>query len=92
MGLSNYDALDREDDVRDEDSDSSDEGGELYSDFNILDPAESVLNDYDSLEELSPLPPIDRPPSPLDEVVLELSKEKERQKAVSFVQLSDVYS
>ena len=102
LGLSNYDALDREDDLGAEDSDGSDEGGGergIYSDFSILEPAESVVDDHDLLDRFEPgSPPSctspfsldDMIPSPLDELVLEMSQEKERQKTISFVQLYDM--
>ncbi|KAI9790734.1 MAG: hypothetical protein M1816_004875 [Peltula sp. TS41687] len=89
LGLSNYDALDAEDGVLEDESCQGGEGCVINSDFNILEPTESVVEDYDSLDEIvGPLPPKHRPPSPPCEEVLDLMiREKERQKEVSFVQL-----
>ncbi|KAI9678643.1 MAG: hypothetical protein M1817_005700 [Caeruleum heppii] len=86
LGLSNYDALDLEDDWPDEEQDEED-SSDVNSDFNILDPSESVLDDYDSLEAVAkPLTAV-----PVSKVphgkASEMVKERERQKEVSFVHL-----
>ena len=60
-----------------------DEEGQLvYSDFNLLEPAEPDYADYDSL------PQPRRPPSPPDEKEVELILEKQRQKEFCFIQFS----
>jgi hypothetical protein len=75
LGLTNYDALDMEDDFHDEGSGDS----LVYSDFNILEPVESDYTGFDSL------PRPRRPPSPPDEKEVELMLEKQRQKELCFV-------
>ncbi|KAH0547572.1 hypothetical protein FGG08_000297 [Glutinoglossum americanum] len=75
LGLSNYDALDMEDDFRDEGSGDS----LVYSDFNMLEPVEPDYTDFNSL------PRPRRPPSPPDEKEVELMLEKQRQKELCFV-------
>jgi len=93
LGLSNYDALDLEDEFEDalEDSD----GGErsrsaIYSDFNIMNPmADGDGDNYDYLEELD-LPGFmveQTPPPPPEDRIVEILREKERQRDVYFVQL-----
>lgn len=85
LGLSNYDALDLEDEVHDS---ADGEGQSIYSDFNFLDPSEPVVDDYDSLRDLDALnevPQERRPPTPPDEKSIEMLREKERQKELSFV-------
>ncbi|KAI9837237.1 MAG: hypothetical protein M1819_000311 [Sarea resinae] len=85
LGLSNYDALDLEDEVHDS---ADEEGQSIYSDFNFLDPSEPVVDDYDSLRDLDALnevPQERRPPTPPDEKSIEMLREKERQKELSFV-------
>jgi len=88
LGLSNYDALDLEDEGFD------DEGGDgfvsnIYSDFNIMNPNTTVDETaYDYLDELDGIPhdlPEDRPPPPPDETLEEILMEKERQRRVSFI-------
>lgn len=86
LGLSNYDAFDDEDYPQ---SDGECEGAEersVYSDFNILDPSEPVVDDYDSLGSLDGACTECRPPSPPCEKIVELMIERERQKEISFVQ------
>ncbi|KAI9759000.1 MAG: hypothetical protein M4579_002663 [Chaenotheca gracillima] len=58
LGLTNYDAFDVDDEVQDDmDEDDEDrEGSLIYSDFNIIDPSESVIDDYDSLDDFDMLP------------------------------------
>lgn len=88
LGLSNYDALDLED----EDCEGSD--SEIYTDFNIMKPVGTGSGDgdeYDYLDELDGIPhdlaelPEERPPPPPDERMVEMLKEKERQKELCFV-------
>ena len=89
LGLSNYAALDLEDDIYDDDDDDCNgERPTLYSDFNILEPSESVVLDYDSLEHLNdPLQQSQKPPAPIppDERMAEIMREKERQKELCFL-------
>jgi len=92
LGLSNYDALDLEDDLyHDELGDESNESN-IYSDFNILRTGTTVQDNYDYLDELDGIPhelPEDRrPPTPPDEKIVEMLREKERQKEISFVKFS----
>ncbi|KAI9803198.1 MAG: hypothetical protein M1825_001989 [Sarcosagium campestre] len=87
LGLSNYDALDLEDDLQNSDCDDESDGSSVYSDFSILEPSQSVVDDYDSLDHFDSLPLKRRPPSPPDEKELEMMREKERQKEVAFIQL-----
>ncbi|KAI9799860.1 MAG: hypothetical protein M1833_003782 [Piccolia ochrophora] len=87
LGLSNYDALDLEDDIQCQDDDDESDGNTVYSDFSILDPSESVIDDYDSLHDFDSLPQKRRPPSPPDEKMLEMLREKERQKEIAFLDL-----
>ena len=86
LGLSNYDAFDEEDYPR---GDGEHEGAEersLYSDFNILDPSESVIDDYDYLENFDSTSTDRMPPTPPCEKLVELMIEREQQKEISFVQ------
>ncbi|KAI9748812.1 MAG: hypothetical protein M1815_002970 [Lichina confinis] len=97
---SNYDVLDREDDeaAAAMDGDGTDRvlACAFYSDFSSLqhphrkpslaDPYDEPL---DSLERRRTLSPMDRPPSPPDEKTLELMRERERQKEVSFIQFGN---
>jgi len=89
LGLSNYDALDLEDE------DFEDEGGDgcnsnIYSDFNVMNPNTAIdETTYDYLDELDGIPhdlPEDRTPPPPDEKLEEILMEKERQRKLSFVQ------
>lgn len=88
LGLSNYDALDLEDEIwGDDDGDSL--HSTIYSDFNVMNPYTGTDGDsYDYLDELDGIPhemPEDRPPPPPDERFSEILKEKERQKEIYFV-------
>jgi len=82
LGLSNYDALDLEDEMMNEDSE---EGGEgrlpFYSDFNIMNPS-SEGDGYDYLDALDGISPDDLPatppPPPLEDGIVEMLREKER--------------
>lgn len=96
---SNYDVLDREDEeeaaaaaaAMDEEEATTPEAGRgpaIYSDFRIMEPNEPVIADeYEALDGLPPPWPTDRPPSPPEEKALELIRERERQKELSFVEL-----
>jgi hypothetical protein len=83
LGLSNYDVFDNEDGFFDDDGEEGE--GLIYSDFNILEPCEPVVDDHDFLS------PVDNDPAwgklvPLaEERMVEIMKEKERQKEISFV-------
>lgn len=91
LGLSNYDALDLEDEMFDDDEEEYGEygGPRIYSDFNIMKPyAASDGDEYDYLDELDGIPhdlPEERPRL-IDEALVDILKEKERQREVSFVQ------
>jgi len=89
LGLSNYDALDLEDEML------ADEGGgdgctksDVYSDFNVMRPMTTSEGDeYDYLDELDGIPhdlPEERP-IPLDDRIVDIIKEKERQRELCFV-------
>ena len=83
--MSNYDALDLEDDLRDDET-SDDECPSLYSDFSVLDPSQP-LDDYDAIDEPCPALEVCRPLPPRDEKGLEMIREKERQKQLSFMSM-----
>lgn len=89
LGLSNYDALDLEDeDMFDNENGEGDHAGSsvIYSDFNKMNQCSMVDGDeYDYLDELDGIEPEERPPPPLDERVVEMMREKERQKELYFV-------
>jgi hypothetical protein len=91
LGLSNYDALDLEDDVFDEEIRDGDHAEPvIYSDWNVMRPMGMHEGDeYDYLDELDGIPhelPEERAPPPPDERMVEMMKEKERQKELYFVQ------
>jgi hypothetical protein len=81
LGISDYDALDMEDNLHDECCDEG-EGSLVYSDFNILEPVEPDYSNFNSLPQRR------RPPSPPDEKEVELMLEKQRQKELSFVEFA----
>ena len=91
LGLSNYDALDLEDEMDDE---GEHEGGTertttIYSDFNIMNPITGD-DDYDYLDALDGISPQDlpdTPPAPPEESIVEMLREKERQGDSYFVHL-----
>ncbi|KAI9816755.1 MAG: hypothetical protein M1827_001400 [Pycnora praestabilis] len=93
LGLSNYDALDLEDGLHNDDDGDDEEAGDaavaqaLYSDFNILDSSEPIMDEYDSLDKIDGVPKDERPPSPPDEKIVEMMREAQRQKEISFVDL-----
>jgi len=88
LGLSNYDALDLEDEILEEEEGEHNLPPRIYSDFNIMDPNRIVSgDDYEYLDELDGIAhelPEAMPPPP-DERLLEMIEEKERQKEISFV-------
>ena len=49
LGISNYDALDEDDDPLDEEAEEVTGSDTIYSDFSVLDPASLDIEDYDSL-------------------------------------------
>jgi hypothetical protein len=94
LGLSNYDALDLEDDF----SDPYDDGGmdrmsAIYSDFNIMNPCMGDGDDYDYLDHLDALDGISTrdlpdtpPPAPPEQSIVEMLRE-ERQGESNFVRI-----
>jgi hypothetical protein len=94
LGLSNYDALDLEYEMFDEDGDGDHGKPVIYSDWKVMKPCTSVDEDeYEYLDELDGIPhelaelPEERPPPPPDERMMEMMKEKERQKELCFINL-----
>lgn len=86
LGLSNYDAFE-DYPHSDGECEGADESS-VYSDFNILDPSEPIVDDYDSLGSLDGASTERRPPTPPCEKIVELMIERERQKEISFVQFA----
>lgn len=89
LGLSNYDALDLEDEaVEDDDNDDCES---IYSDFNVMDPVVSGGHDYeylDALDGLSAQDLPDQPPdAPSEESLAELMKEQEGEGESYFIHL-----
>jgi len=110
LGLSNYDALDLEDDFHDSYNDEEGEGSgdnlvdwsggaerdsdDVYADWNIRDPTPDTIDpdaegphvpelDFFGAVTLPPEIAVEkRPPSPPDEKMAEMLKEKERQREV----------
>jgi hypothetical protein len=91
LGLSNYDALDLEDEMsgHNEDEDGEDAGPTIYSDFNVMKPPTDADGDeyeyLDGLDGIPQKPPEERPPPPPDERMVEMYKERERQRELCFV-------
>lgn len=98
LGMSNYDALDLEDDAfgdrnsfgeddEDIDAEMSGCGSLFYSDFGVIDSSRSSVDgdDYDYLDELDGIPHrvVEERPLAPDEKMVEIMKEKERQREVS---------
>jgi len=82
LGLSNYDALDLEDEMLDEDGEEGREGrSPFYSDFSILNPSTDG-DGYDYLDALDGISsddlPATPPPPPLEDGIVEMLREKER--------------
>jgi len=91
LGLSNYDALDWEDDGSLGD-DEWDDTSSIYSDFNILNSSTNEGDDYDWIDALDGITPQDlqdEPPPcpPLDDTVVEMLRDKERQQDGYFINL-----
>jgi len=90
LGLSNYDALDLEDDFCDPyDDGGMDRMSTIYSDFNIMNPSMGDGDDYDYLDALDGistrnLP--DTPPALPEQSIVEILRE-ERQGESNFVQI-----
>ncbi|KAI9718022.1 MAG: hypothetical protein M1812_004280 [Candelaria pacifica] len=86
LGVSNYDALDMEDELPDDVEDDFGSGNDVALDkpvshkFRIIEPSESIMDDLDGVPQLP------RPPSPPNEKVIDMMREQERQKELSFVQ------
>ncbi|KLJ06048.1 hypothetical protein EMPG_10528 [Blastomyces silverae] len=93
--LTNYDIFDNEDGYFDSDSDTESESNDgrnsrVYSDFNILEPSEPVLDDHDAIASFDSLAFGSRfllaEMLKEDEKSIGIRLEQERQKEVSFVQ------
>jgi len=90
LGLSNYDALDLEDEMADEEGEhqsGSQRSSSIYSDFNIMNPCTGD-DDYEYLDALDgilqqDLP--DAPPPPLEGSIAEILRERENQGDAYFV-------
>jgi hypothetical protein len=102
LGLSAYDALDLEDEISDpyeEDfgidrSNGIDKISAIYSDFNIMNPvsSEGDGDDWgflDALDGIQPQDLPDTPPAPLEDSIVDLLREKERQRDGYFVTVRD---
>jgi len=91
LGLSNYDALDLDDDIYDEQEDDVDKVSAIYSDFNIMNPTTSEGDDYDYLDALDGISPEDlpdTPPAPPEESIAEMLREDSRGESM-FVQIRE---
>lgn len=80
LGLSNYDALDIDDDIYDEeDNEDVDKMSAIYSDFNIMNPTSSSEGDdydyLDALDGISPQDLPDTPPAPPEESLAEMLRD-----------------
>ncbi|KAE8450921.1 hypothetical protein EG329_005361 [Mollisiaceae sp. DMI_Dod_QoI] len=90
LGLSNYDALDLDDDIYNEhndDDEAVDKVSAIYSDFNIMNPTtNNDGDDYDYLDALDGISPEDlpdTPPAPPEESIAEmLSREDSRGESI----------
>jgi len=94
LGLSNYDVLDLEDEFDDENGDGGHSSPIIYSDWSVRKADDAMEGDeYDYLDDLDGIPhelaelPEERPPPPPDERMVEIMKEKARQKELYFVNL-----
>jgi len=86
LGLSNYDALDLDDDDISEDNYGTgiDHACAIYSDFNIMNPTAGDGDDYDYLDALDGISLQDLPdtlPPPPEDSIAEILREKEGQRA-----------
>ena len=90
LGLSNYDALDLEDEVMIDDTDG---GSEIYSDFNIMKPSNGEEDDFeylDALDGLSSEVLPDTPPMvPSEKGIAEMLEEQETGGGSYFVEMID---
>ncbi|KAG9248923.1 hypothetical protein BJ878DRAFT_236802 [Calycina marina] len=82
LGFSNYDALDLEDEIFDEENeDDGDDRSVIYSDWSIINPCSDVEG-YDYLDALDGLQPDDLPseppPPPLEDEIVEMLRDKDR--------------
>jgi len=86
LGLSNYDALDLEDEMEDGFHDGVEKIESIYSDFNIMNPCTEDGDDYDYLDALDGITPEDlpdTPPTPPEEAIVEMLREDHREEAVA---------
>lgn len=86
LGLSNYDALDLEDEMEDESHDGMEKIDSIYSDFNIMNPCTGEGDDYDYLDALDGIMPEDlpdSPPTPPEEAIVEMLREDHREETVA---------
>jgi len=87
LGLSNYDALDLEDEIADELHDGMEKIESIYSDFNIMNPCTGGDgDDYDYLDALDGITPEDlpdTPPIPPEGTIVEILREDHREEAVA---------
>ena len=79
LGLSNYDALDLEDQF-DDCEDESDGSSAIYSDFNIMNPITSDGDDYDygyldAVDGIRSQDLPDTPPQPVEDNIVEILRE-----------------
>ncbi|RDL39535.1 Uncharacterized protein BP5553_03875 [Venustampulla echinocandica] len=92
LGLSNYDALDLEDEMDDYHRDGGIDGASsIYSDFNIMNPITSDGDDYvylDAIDGISTQDLPDIPPQPPEESIVEMLREKEQGDSI-FVQVPE---
>jgi len=87
LGLSNYDALDLEDELYDEQEGGVDRCSTIYSDFNFMNPSDGDAYDYlDALDGLSLDLPDVPPPPPPEEGIVQMLRENDRQDGI-FVHL-----
>lgn len=91
LGLSNYDALDLDEGIYDEDdAEDDDRVSTIYSDFNIMNPASTNEgDDYDYLDTIDGIDPQDlpdTPPAPPEESIAEMLREDGKGESI-FVQI-----
>jgi hypothetical protein len=91
LGLSNYDALDLEDELSEDEREAGIERcSTVYSDFNIMNPVTSDGDPYEYLDALDGITPEDlpdTPPAPPEESIVEMLREKGRQGESIFVRI-----
>jgi hypothetical protein len=89
LGLSNYDALDLEDELSEDEHDKGTERcSSVYSDFNIMNPVTSDGDSYEYLDALDGITPEDlpdSPPPPPEESIAEMLRETGEQGESIFV-------